>query len=494
MSHFKHTIKFKLALLLAVALLMQSCSDFLEQEPGTQTSITEQLKNKEGLLKAMKGLYGEVEAAVRPMPYSVYADLQGGNLKFTPTISTSISSNGQITTNSNIAGFYSFDDQADNSNLSGFYGNCYDIINQTNLLLEFTDALPDATVAEKNQIKAEALTIRAYTHFLLSEIYTQNYDYTADASHLGIVYSKASLNEKLTYPERETVANTYAFIIDDITTALNLYSDTTLLTGPSYSYFNRTSAKALLARVYLSKKDWKNAYDTANDIIVNSGVTLVNSDNYVAQWEQPDLPVSEILLEFSIPRNEDGATSSSLCAAYGYTNLTSYGPYAASEDLVNLYESNDIRKQLFLTKSIPTIVNLQTVPLNYNFTKKFQNNPGYVAFRLSEQYLIRAEAAIGLDNPDQAREDINIIRARAKASLLTDSNNISEALFLERRKEFCFEGHLFFDITRTKRDVSRNDGCISLVCSINYPSPKYVLPIPRSNISLNSNLKQNESY
>ena len=494
MRHFKHTIKFKLALLLAVALLMQSCSDFLEQEPGTQTSITEQLKNKEGLLKAMKGLYGEVEAAVRPMPYSVYADLQGGNLKFTPTISTSISSNGQITTNSNIAGFYSFDDQADNSNLSGFYGNCYDIINQTNLLLEFTDALPDATVAEKNQIKAEALTIRAYTHFLLSEIYTQNYDYTADASHLGIVYSKASLNEKLTYPERETVANTYAFIIDDITTALNLYSDTTLLTGPSYSYFNRTSAKALLARVYLSKKDWKNAYDTANDIIVNSGVTLVNSDNYVAQWEQPDLPVSEILLEFSIPRNEDGATSSSLSAAYGYTNLTSYGPYAASEDLVNLYESNDIRKQLFLTKSIPTIVNLQTVPLNYNFTKKFQNNPGYVAFRLSEQYLIRAEAAIGLDNPDQAREDINIIRARAKASLLTDSNNISEALFLERRKEFCFEGHLFFDITRTKRDVSRNDGCISLVCSINYPSPKYVLPIPRSNISLNSNLKQNESY
>ena len=494
MKHFKHIIKLKFTLLLAAAFLMQSCSDFLEQEPGSQTSITEQLKNKEGVLQAMKGLYGEVEAAVRPMPYSVYADLQGGNLKFTPTISTSITSNGQVTINSNVAGFYSFDDQADNSNLTTFYGNCYDIINQTNLLLEFTDVLPDATVAEKNQIKAEALTIRAYTHFLLSQVYTQSYDYTADASHLGIVYSKASLNEKLTYPARETVANTYAFIIDDITTALNLYSGTALLSGSSYSYFNKTNTKALLARVYLSKKDWKNAYDTADDVIANSGVTLVNSDNYVAQWEQPDLPVSEILLEFSIPRSEDAATNSSLAAAYGYTTPTSYGPYAASEDLINLYESNDIRKQLFLKKTIPTIVNLQTVPLNYNFTKKFQNNPGYVAFRLSEQYLIRAEASIGLNNPDQAREDINIIRARAKASLLTDSNNISEALFLERRKEFCFEGHLFFDITRTKRDVFRNDGCISLVCSINYPSPKYVLPIPRSNISLNSNLKQNESY
>ena len=494
MSNFKHIIKLKFTLLLAASFLMQSCSDFLEQEPGSQTSITEQLKNKEGVLQAMRGLYVTVEGALRPAPYSVYADLQGGNLKFTPTISTSITSNSQITINSNVAGLYSFDDQADNSNLAGFYGSCYAIINQTNLLLEFTDALPDATAAEKNQIKAEALTIRAYIHFLLSQIYTQNYDYSADASHLGIVYSKASLNEKLTYPARETVANTYAFIIDDITAALNLYSDTALLSGPSHSYFNKISAKALLARVYLFKKDWKNAYDTANDIIVNSGVTLVNSDNYVAQWEQPDLPVSEILLEFSIPRNEDGTTSASLSATYGYTSLTSYGSYAASEDLVNLYESTDIRKQLFLTKSIPTIVNLQTVPRNYNFTKKFQNNPGYVAFRLSEQFLIRAEAAIGLDNPDQAREDINTIRARAKATLLTDNSNISEALFLERRKEFCFEGHLFFDIARTKRDVSRNDGCISLVCSINYPSLKYVLPIPRRNISLNSNLKQNESY
>jgi|GEM_PF-6428549 len=75
-----------------------------------------------------------------------------------------------------------------------------------------------------------------------------------NASHPGIVYSKTSINEKLTYPSRETVANTYAFIIEDITTALNWYSDTALLSGPAYSYFNKTSAKALLSKVYLAKK------------------------------------------------------------------------------------------------------------------------------------------------------------------------------------------------------------------------------------------------
>lgn len=494
MRHFKHFIKLKFTLLLAAVSLIQSCNDFLEQEPGEQTSITEQLKNKQGALEAMNGIYSKLEGTLRPVPYSIYADLQGGNLKFTPRINSAVELNGQIRINDNIAGFYSFDDQAQDSDLANFYGSCYEIINQANLLLEFTDALPDAIAAEKNQIKAEALTIRAYTHFLLSQVYAQNYDYTADASHLGIIYNKASLNEKLTYPPRETLASTYTFIINDITTALDLYSDITLLTGPSYSYFNKTSAKALLARVYLYKKDWKNAYDTANDVIANSGVTLVPSDNYVAQWEQPDLPVSEILLEFSIRRNDTGAARLTMSTPYGYTDPASYGYYAASEDLINLYENTDIRKQLFLKKSILTIVNLKTELLDYNFTKKFQDNPGYVAFRLSEQYLIRAEAALGLNNPDQTRADINIIRERAKVSLLIDNTNIAEALFLERRKELCFEGHLFFDIARNKRGVSRTDGCISLNCNIKYPSLKYVLPIPRRNINLNSNLKQNESY
>lgn len=492
MKYFKNINAVKLTAFFVVGFLLQGCSDFLEQEPGTQISITEQLKTKEGVLQAVNGMYRSLESNLRGGNFAVYADLQGGNLKFTP--SKTESSKGQISIPDAVSNIYSFDDQSNTSNLVSFYSNSYSLINQANLLLEFTDALTDATEAEKNQIKAEALTVRAYAYFLLSEVYSQNYGFTEDASHLGIVYTKASLNQGLTYPARETVANTYSFIINDITTALNLYSDTKILNGPVYSYFNKTSAKALLARVYWSKKDWKNAYDAANEVITNSGVNLVNSVDYISQWEQPDLPISEILLEFTIPRTTEAGSSGSLSSFYGYTSSTVYGNYAASQDLINLYETSDIRKQLFLVQPISTIVNLQAVNLNYYFTKKFQGNPGYVAFRLSEQYLIRAEAALELNNTDKAKSDINTIRTRANASIVKDSENLKEAIFLERRKELCFEGHLLFDISRNKKDISRNDGCISLSCSLTYPSPKYILPIPRSNINLNPNLKQNESY
>ncbi|MEO8534270.1 MAG: RagB/SusD family nutrient uptake outer membrane protein, partial [Flavobacterium sp.] len=375
-----------------------------------------------------------------------------------------------------------------------FYTSGYNIINQANLILEHTDAIEDATDAEKNQIKAQALTIRAYMHFLLTEIYSQNYGYTTDASHMGIVYSKQSIDKGITYPARETVANTYTFIINDLKNSLGLYTNTALFDGPAYSYFNSNSTKALLARVYLSKKDWKNAYDTANDIIANSGVSLVNSANYITQWEQIDLPTSETLLEFSVNKTTDGVVNGSLATYFGYIFDTNYANYTASDDLISLYDSNDIRKQLFLEKPLSTLVNLQPQMLNYYFTKKFQGNPGYVAFRLSEQYLIRAEASLGLEKPDDAKSDINIIRARANADLLTTTDNIAEILFLERRKELCFEGHLLFDIARNKKDISRNDGCISLNCGLSYPSPKYVLPIPLNTLYINSNLKQNESY
>lgn len=473
-------------------LSIQSCSDFLEQEPGTQTSIDELLQNKTGVLQALTGLYTEVEANVRPERYAVYADLQGGNIKFAPVATGGL--RGQISTPTNIQQIYSFEDVALTSDFKTFYDSSYDIINQANLILEYTPALTDATDVEKNQIRAEALAIRAYTHFLLSLVYSQDYKYTSDASHLGIIYSTESIKSGIQYPARKTADETYSLIINDLKSAIDSYSDSSLLSGPDYSFFNRKNTKALLARVYLQKGDWTNAYDMANDVITSSGVVLTSKETLISEWEKPDLPVSEILLEFSIPKDTEGNVSSSMSQTFGYTTDSNFEKYTASNDLIDLYESTDLRKQLFLTQSLYTLVDGVQTYLDYNFTKKFQNNAGYVASRLSEMYLIRAEAALETNRADLAMADINIIRARANATLLTNTDNLKENIFLERRKELCFEGFLFFDIARMHKDISRNDGCIATVCSMTYPSLKYVLPIPTFNTNLNPNLQQNDSY
>jgi hypothetical protein len=69
-----------------------------------------------------------------------------------------------------------------------------------------------------------------------------------------------------------------------------------------------------------------------------------------------------------------------------------------------------------------------------------------------------------------------------------------DAILLERRKELAFEGHLLYDLTRTQRDVTRDYCSGEPSCSVSYPSPKFVLPIPQDALSANSALTQNPGY
>lgn len=481
------------SIIMLLGLILFSCSDFLEQEPGNQTSITELLSTKEGVLAALNGTYTTLEASVREERFAVYADMQGGNIKFTP-IPTG-SNRGNIIIPFRIENVYSFQDQAISGDFSSFYQQSYSVINQANLILEFVDDLNDATNSEKNQIKAEALSIRAYAHFLLALVYSQNYDFTPNASHLGIVYNRTTLTESgVTFPSRETLDNTYNLIIEDIQQALSLYTNQTALDGPIQTYFNENNTKAILARVYLNKNDWQNALDTALEVINTSGVNLTSQENYLSEWENSVVPMTEILLQLSVPRDSGGSAGGSLSQHFGFQTITAYGNYVATNDLLGLYESFDIRSQMFLEQPLATNINGELEDVNYYFTKKFQDTPPYPAVRLSEMYLIASEAAYNLNRTDDALNYLNFIRARANASLISSTTNLQNEILNERRRELAFEGHYFFDLGRNQRSITRNDGCLAIVCDLNYPSPKYVLPIPQENINLNSNLQQNESY
>jgi len=149
---------------------------------------------------------------------------------------------------------------------------------------------------------------------------------------------------------------------------------------------------------------------------------------------------------------------------------------------------------MFLEVPLPTIINNIEQDLPYYFTKKFQGNAGTSFIRLSEMYLIRAEANARLANMTNALTDLNTIRERSNLLPLEITANVLESIFLERRRELAFEGHLLFDIARYKKDVNRNLGCIANTCNLSYPSNYFILPIPASSTDLNENIQQNEGY
>lgn len=478
---------YKITYLYCLFLLI-SCDDFLKIEPGVQISINEQLSSKTGLQLALNGLYTDVED-VLSSSFNIYADVQGGNITFSPVIN-----NKEVSVSTRIENSYNFSDFAQESDYNGFYISLYDIINQVNVMLSYEDTYTFLSSEDKNQLQAELLTIRALTHYKLSIVYAQNYNFTVDASHLGIVYNTIPLLIGEDFPSRRTMNETYELLKTDLDTALSLFTNTQFLQGASISLFNKTTTEALYARIALQMNDWERAFNYSNAIITTSNFQLMAKDNYVSEWEQEEDPVSEIIMEFSAPRTSEGDVSQSISQWFQYETDQNYARYVASGDLLALYSADDIRLNMFLEQELPTKVSGVEITIPYYFTKKYQADAGTNFIRLSEMYLIRAEANARKNKPNEALTDLNTIRERANLSTLNTTTNLLEEIFLERRRELAFERHLFFDIIRFKKDVLRDKGCLGNVCNLNYPSNFFILPIPQSSIELNENIQQNEGY
>jgi hypothetical protein len=106
-------------------------------------------------------------------------------------------------------------------------------------------------------------------------------------------------------------------------------------------------------------------------------------------------------------------------------------------------------------------------------------------------YLIRAEAlAWSQGDLQDIRDDINIVRDRAGLPG-TSANTYADllrAIERERRVEFAFEGHRWFDLVRTGRAVD----VLPNVNSVN----QTLFPIPLSEIQTNRDpqMTQNPGY
>jgi len=114
------------------------------------------------------------------------------------------------------------------------------------------------------------------------------------------------------------------------------------------------------------------------------------------------------------------------------------------------------------------------------------SDPAFV-IRIAELYLIRAEARAQLNDLQGALEDLNKVRDRAELPAL-DLGLKEEVLLAiedERRLEFAFEPHRWFDLVRTGRAQE--------VLSINEPW-RLLLPLPISQLQIDHALEQNERY
>lgn len=465
-------------LFVLMAFTIISCEDYLVEQPLTTTSNELTLSDFEGLSASTLGAYSPLySTAWYGAGFYIVSDLKANNAKSSPI------SSGRYQTN------YSW--QQDPSNTSGLWTNAYQTITYAcNVLDKLEDFEPipgEANQADVNHLKAENLFLRALAHFDLVRLFAQPYTYQPNGLGVPII-----LKTEIASPERNTVSEVYAQIIADLNAAKPLFK-----TG--FNQEHRSSladlkgvasadaVDALLARVYLYMGDYAQAATFATNVINSGNYALYTAANYGSVWGTD--AASEIIFEVW---GNSSQTNAPYWSEIGYMySPTGYGDVCASQDLLDLLasESGDVRANLFLEGPSNAGYFWTTKYPGKNGDRRQNNIP---VLRLSEMYLIRAEAR--LNTGGDALADLNMIRTNRGLNAAVTIT--ADDIFNERRKELCFEGHIFFDYARLNKSLVREDedGRITENKDVPFPSYLWAMPIPIGEMEANPNMVQNDNY
>lgn len=455
------------------------CEDYLVEQPRLSQSSEITLSTYNGLNNVVAGAYSPLaDGTWYGAFYVLDAEMRAGNA--TIPSNTDFTS-GRMTTARDLT--YS------SNATSGLWGYAYYVISAVNNVMHNLEGkdVDGVTTQDLNNLKAESLFLRALAHFDMVRLYAPAYTKNPDAPGVPIILKTDETATE--QPARNTVAEVYEQIITDLKDAESLIDPDYVRSGVTDSKAVATlpAIRALLSRAYLYSEQWQLAAEYATKVIDNPNYSLWTADEYPDVWGN-DIGGSEVIFEVY------GATANSYDEYWGgpayMTDPEGYADCAAHEDLIALYDAGDVRGTMFTTDPGNVSGSFWTTkyPGKEIATPDVNN---VVVLRLSEMYLNRAEAIVNGASVTgvTALEDINAIRAMRNAAPLSSVG--ADGVFIERRLELAFEGHLWFDYARTNRASSISDRPDQSLAADSY---KWALPIPKRELDVNENLVQNTGY
>lgn len=394
--------------------------------------------------------------------------------------------------------YVSWDETSDRESLTTsdeIYTGLYKIIGQVSnpVLLNIDNA--DGDRKKANRLKAEALVLRGWCHYLLVNIYAKAYDPTTAATDPGIVY--AIETEAVETPnEKLTVAQIYENILSDVNAALELGS---LSTSPSKMRIGQAFAYAVKAKVLMSMHDYdgalkaataslkvKNTMDNYNDLVIPE----VTYGTGISEFTHPYLELNEELFDTPV--------------LFFYEAFTT--------DLWNAFEEGHIVKEYALTDTRLYGMNMFGSSFyGLNIPMMISMNMYYSPIGLTtvDMYLTQAECYIREGNLTEAMNTLNNIRQhRIITSKYADlSASTPEAAITILKNIYRTENYAtlknFIDLKRWNTDATFQ---ATLYKSISYTangetknfsaeltpdSPLWILPFPQNATDYNPNLTQN---
>ena len=414
---------------------------------------------------------------------------------------------------------------ATNPQIEAVYGSLYSLIGNCNFLLDNAEKLKQTLVDDDELDRlemycGEAYFARALAYSELIKLYCVDYKGDEEAKNeLGVVLKTKYYEHQPI--KRASLYDSYQLVLSDLdkaATLLKLDEDyDPAIDGYLYNnsvYFNEYTVYALRARVALYMRDYEDAIKYSSKII-DSGMYFLSSANM--EYASAGMSYYDYMWQYDMSTEviwKVGFTSTSYGSALGTVffnyDYSSFKPdYVPAKWVLDLFGSNDMRYNSFFYEAQTGYSHGLVWPLLYKYwgnqtlysEAQLLNVSMPKVFRLSEQYLIRAEAYCNLATPDYSRagkDMATLMSARYTSYTSLNASNAMELIETERVKELYMEGFRLQDLKRwgkgferTPQDQSLDNGSSIKVSADN---PLFVWPIPQHEIeSPGADIEPNES-
>lgn len=449
--------------LLMAVLSMYSCDNFVEVDiPNSQLTANGVFEEKSTADAAMTDIYSKIRDGGLLTGTSVGLSHVLGNY----ADELDYYGNPQNET----AEFYNNSLIATSPNVKRLWNLSYSQIYAANAVIEGVENSVNLPADDRDQLKGEALFVRALIHFYLANLYGD------------IPYVTTTDYVQNQHVSRIPIADIYNSISADLEIATQLLPENYVAADRTRP--NKFTVHALLARVNLYAGLWDEASAEASVVLDNTALYVSGQD------------LDEIFLK------ESTATIWQLAPVFSGGNALESGTFnftmgppplsALSSDLMMAFTVGDLRK-VHWTEAVSNGSTIWYHPFKYKYDNTESSFEYSIILRLGEMYLIRAEARAHSGDLSGAKEDLNVIRSIAglENTVALTQDEILDAILRERRLELFTEfGHRFFDLKRFN--------IIQPVLSAIKPgwdAYDALFPIPEVELNLNPNLQpQNQGY
>ncbi len=477
------------SLLAVIAFIAPSCDDFLEERPKDRIAVTNSYTTEQDAFSAVNAVYAHLNS----QSFDTFGGVYHSSFWVAIGLASDEMSNNQAG-QAPLDQLSTFTYGPDNTTIYDVWKQHYKAITLSNIAIARIPAIEmDETL--KARLLNEAKFLRGLLYFDLVRMF----------GRIPLLINEI----ESTTPEISEVDDIYAQIISDLTDAENLPVDQVDGRGRA----TKGAAKALLAKVYLTLKDYEKCATKTQEVI-DLGVYGL-WDDFVDIYKIANRGIKEAI--FSVGFGDAGGKITFWEVSQFHVRLlppalvnagvttNTLGWQVPTTDLAASYEPADERGPVSVFNSFNETVGGTdyNVPFDKYYFRKYwdvtvpgefqakESNQDFPLIRYADVLLMRAEALNELGQSAEAHDYLNMVRNRAG---LDDLSDLSEGDFLdavleERKLEFAAEGHRWFDLVRT----GKLETLVPLAKPGVTPQARhYLFPIPQRERDLNPNLAQND--